>query len=127
MLPRIRIRRGAVKPRSKKCLREGVLEPIKAFPMADSKIDVSYVAHLARLKLSAEETARFQKQLGDVLQYVDKLQQADVSSVVPAEDAADFRNNLRPDEERPGLPVADALSNAPQQGNNLFLVPRMVE
>lgn len=95
--------------------------------MADSKIDVSYVAHLARLQLSAEETARFQKQLGDVLQYVDKLQQADVSSVADIGDAPDFQNNLRPDEERPSLPVADALSNAPQQTSNLFAVPRMVE
>ena len=38
--------------------------------MAEAKIEVSYVAHLARLKLSDEETATFQKQLGDILQYV---------------------------------------------------------
>jgi aspartyl-tRNA(Asn)/glutamyl-tRNA(Gln) amidotransferase subunit C len=37
-------------------------------------IDVAYVANLARLDLSAEETALFQDQLGDVLKYVAKLQ-----------------------------------------------------
>ena len=95
--------------------------------MADSKIDVSYVAHLARLKLSAEETARFEKQLGNVLTYVATLQKADISSVAPMEDAPDFENNLRADVERPSFAPAEALLNAPQQANELFVVPRMVE
>ncbi len=95
--------------------------------MADSKIDVSYVAHLARLHLSAEETATFQKQLGDVLQYVDKLQKADISSVILAEDEAGFENNLREDVERPSLPLAAVLGNFPQHANDLDVVPRMVE
>ncbi len=95
--------------------------------MAEAKIDVSYVAHLARLKLSDEETATFQKQLGDILQYVAKLQEADISSVVPLEDEAGFENNLRADEERPSFPLPAVLGNAPQQANDLIVVPRMVE
>jgi aspartyl-tRNA(Asn)/glutamyl-tRNA(Gln) amidotransferase subunit C len=37
------------------------------------EIDVAYVANLARLELSEEETALFRDQLGDVLKYVAKL------------------------------------------------------
>ncbi|MCE0496634.1 MAG: Asp-tRNA(Asn)/Glu-tRNA(Gln) amidotransferase subunit GatC [Methylacidiphilales bacterium] len=96
-----------------------------ANPSSDS-IDVTYVADLARLKLSAEETATFQKQLGDVLGYVSQLKEVDVSKVSLLGDA-DLENRLRTDEVRASLPVAEALANAPKQENNLFVVPKIVE
>ena len=89
-------------------------------------IDVTYVADLARLKLSPEETATFQKQLGDVLGYVSQLKEVDVSKVSLLGDA-DLENRLRTDEMRASLPVAEALANAPKQENNLFVVPKIVE
>ena len=97
--------------------------------MADSpseSIDVTYVADLARLRLSPEEIATFQKQLGDVLGYVSQLAEVDVSHVSLLGEA-DLKNRLRADVMRPGLPVAEALANAPAQENNLFVVPRILE
>jgi aspartyl-tRNA(Asn)/glutamyl-tRNA(Gln) amidotransferase subunit C len=97
--------------------------------MADStsdSIDVTYVADLARLRLSPEEIATFQKQLGDVLGYVSKLTEVNVAHVSLLGDA-DLKNRLRVDEIQPSLTPADALQNAPRQDNNLFVVPRMVE
>ncbi len=44
-----------------------------------SDLDVAYVARLARLNLTDEETELFQKQLGDVLKYAEKLREVDVS------------------------------------------------
>ena len=96
-----------------------------ANPSSDS-IDVTYVADLARLKLSPEETATFQKQLGDVLGYVSQLKEVDVSKVSLLGDAG-LENRLRTDEVRASLPVAEALANAPRQENNLFVVPKIVE
>ena len=49
-----------------------------------SELDVGYVARLARINLTEEEANAFQKQLDDVLKYVEKLRQADVSRVEPA-------------------------------------------
>jgi aspartyl-tRNA(Asn)/glutamyl-tRNA(Gln) amidotransferase subunit C len=89
-------------------------------------IDVTYVADLARLKLSPEEIATFQKQLGDVLGYVSQLNEVDVSHVSLLGDA-NLKNRLRVDVVQPSLPVAEALANAPQQENNLIVVPRMIE
>jgi aspartyl-tRNA(Asn)/glutamyl-tRNA(Gln) amidotransferase subunit C len=97
--------------------------------MAESSsdsIDVTYVADLARLRLSPEEIATFQKQLGDVLGYVSQLQEVDVSHVSLLGDA-DLKNRLRSDEIHPSLTPAEALANAPKQDNNLFVVPKMVE
>lgn len=98
-----------------------------ASPASHSEsIDVTYVADLARLKLSAEEIATFQKQLGDVLGYVSQLKEVDVAHVSLLGEA-NLKNRLRADEVKPGLPVAEALANAPKQDNNLFVVPKMVE
>ncbi len=97
--------------------------------MAEStsdSIDVTYVADLARLRLSPEEIATFQKQLGDVLGYVSQLQQVDVSHVSLLGEA-DLKNRLRADEIHPSLTPTEALANAPKQDNNLFVVPKMVE
>ncbi len=94
-------------------------------PSSDS-IDVTYVADLARLRLSPEEIATFQKQLGDVLGYVSQLKEVDVEHVSLLGDA-DLKNRLRADEIKPSLTAEQALANAPRQENNLFVVPKMVE
>lgn len=89
-------------------------------------IDVTYVADLARLKLSAEEIATFRKQLGDVLGYVSQLKEVDVEHVSLLGEA-DLKNRLRADDVQPSLPATETLANAPKQDNNLFVVPKMVE
>lgn len=95
--------------------------------MAAPQIDVKYVAHLARLQLTPEEERKFGAQLGQVLGYIEKLQQLDVSQVEPTAHAMPLVNVTRPDEARPSLPHDDALRNAPSQANGLFVVPKIVE
>ncbi|RYD82516.1 MAG: aspartyl/glutamyl-tRNA amidotransferase subunit C, partial [Verrucomicrobiaceae bacterium] len=46
-----------------------------------AEFDVRYAAQLARLNLSEEETTKFQAQLSQVLEFVEKLKQVDVSGV----------------------------------------------
>jgi aspartyl-tRNA(Asn)/glutamyl-tRNA(Gln) amidotransferase subunit C len=95
--------------------------------MAAAEIDVKYVAHLARLSLSPEEEQKLGAQLGNILQYIEKLKEVDVSGVEPTAHAIPLVNVARPDETRPSLPGADALRNAPAQANGLFIVPKIVE
>jgi aspartyl-tRNA(Asn)/glutamyl-tRNA(Gln) amidotransferase subunit C len=98
-----------------------------AEPASSSQgIDVTYVADLARLRLSPEEIATFQKQLGDVLGYVSQLSEVDVSHVTTL-GAPDLKNALRQDVLAPSLTPEQALANAPRQDNNLIVVPRMIE
>jgi aspartyl-tRNA(Asn)/glutamyl-tRNA(Gln) amidotransferase subunit C len=91
------------------------------------EIDVKYVAHLARLSLSPEEEQRIGAQLQDVLGYIEKLKEVDVSGVEPTAHAFPLINVVRPDEVRPSLSHDEALRNAPAQANGLFIVPRIVE
>jgi aspartyl-tRNA(Asn)/glutamyl-tRNA(Gln) amidotransferase subunit C len=93
----------------------------------ESEIDVGYVAKLARLNLSEEETQLFQKQLSDVLQYAEKLRAVDVSHVEAAAHAIPVFNVFREDEPRDWFTAEQALSNAPRKANNLFIVTKVVE
>ncbi len=91
------------------------------------QIDIDHLATLSRLALTAEEKAKFSAQLGDVLGYIEQLKQVNVDGVEPTAHATPIFNVLQPDVARPGLPVEDALRNAPQQRDNMVVVPRVVE
>jgi aspartyl-tRNA(Asn)/glutamyl-tRNA(Gln) amidotransferase subunit C len=95
--------------------------------MAAVEIDVKYVAHLARLALTPDEEKKLSAQLGNILSYIEKLRELDVTGVEPTAHAMPMTNVTRPDEVRPSLPHDDALRNAPAQANGLFMVPKIVE
>ena len=92
-----------------------------------SELDVGYVARLARINLTEEEANAFQKQLDDVLKYVEKLRQADVSRVEAAAHALPIFNVFREDAASKWFTAEQALSNAPRKVNDLFIVPKVVE
>ena len=92
-----------------------------------SDLDVAYVAKLARINLTDEEAKAFQKQLDDVLKYVEKLREVDVVGVDVAAHALPLFNVFRDDASRDWFTAEQALSNAPRQANGLFVVPKVVE
>jgi aspartyl-tRNA(Asn)/glutamyl-tRNA(Gln) amidotransferase subunit C len=91
---------------------------------------VRHVARLARLSLSPEEEERTVRDLGRVLDYVERLAGVDVSAVEPlsfAGDAAEAQKSMRADEPRPSLPREKALEQASEQDGSTFVVPRIIE
>ena len=95
--------------------------------MSATEIDVKYVAHLARIALSPEEEQKIAAQLGNVLGYIEKLKEVDISGVEPTAHAFPMVNVARPDQTRPSMSHEDAIRNAPAQANGLFIVPKIVE
>ncbi|MGA2747530.1 MAG: Asp-tRNA(Asn)/Glu-tRNA(Gln) amidotransferase subunit GatC [Verrucomicrobiota bacterium] len=92
-----------------------------------ANFDVKYVAHLARIALSPAEEEKFGAQLSNILGYIEKLNQLDVSQIEPTAHAVPLVNVFRADEIRPSLPTEEALRNAPAKANGLFIVPKIVE
>jgi aspartyl-tRNA(Asn)/glutamyl-tRNA(Gln) amidotransferase subunit C len=90
-------------------------------------MDIKHVAHLARLSLTPEEEQKIGAQLDNVLHYVEKLKEVDVSGVEPTAHAFPLVNVTRPDEIQPSLSNDEALRNAPAKANGLFIVPKIVE
>jgi aspartyl-tRNA(Asn)/glutamyl-tRNA(Gln) amidotransferase subunit C len=93
----------------------------------NGEIDVAHVAKLARLNLTEEETRLFQDQLRRVLEYAEKLREPDTSQLETAAHPAPVYDVLREDEPRPWFRAEEALSNAPRQANDLFVVPKVME
>ncbi len=91
------------------------------------KIDVAYVAELARLELTDEEKNVFQPQLESIVGYVDKISSVDVEGVEPMMHGRPLVNAFREDVVRPSLPVEVALGNAPKRVGDEFLLPKIVE
>ena len=91
------------------------------------KIDVSYVAELARLELTEEEKATFQPQLESIVEYVDKISSVDVEGVLPMMHGSELVNVFREDVVGESLSAETALANAPARTGDEFLLPKIVE
>jgi aspartyl-tRNA(Asn)/glutamyl-tRNA(Gln) amidotransferase subunit C len=96
--------------------------------------DVRYVAALANLNLSDEETGQMLHDLDGILAQMDALAEIDTEGVAPmlqvlfgGDDAANDTARLRADVERPTLDNEVALANAPMSGEGYFKVPKVIE
>ncbi len=97
--------------------------------MSDSapKLDIQYVANLARLELSDDEIATFEPKLKNILGYMKKLDEVDVSDIEPTAHANPVLNVMREDTSRPSLSQEQALANAPKANLDQFVVAKVVE
>jgi aspartyl-tRNA(Asn)/glutamyl-tRNA(Gln) amidotransferase subunit C len=88
---------------------------------------VDWVAHLARLELSAGERETMARQLTAVLDYVQQLQRVNTEGIEPLAHPLPVHNVFREDASQPSLPVADALANAPDRRGDFYGVPAVLD
>jgi aspartyl-tRNA(Asn)/glutamyl-tRNA(Gln) amidotransferase subunit C len=91
-----------------------------------SEKDVQYVAKLARLEITDQETAKYTQQLGNILDYVQQLSKLDTSNVEPLAHVLDLKNVTRPDKVAPSLTQQEVLSNGPEIQSGHFRVPKIM-
>ena len=92
--------------------------------------EVRYVAGLANLNLTDAEVAKFQADLDDILQHIDKLNEIDTSAVEPMAQVlfeSEETATLRADVPVPPLGNQAALAGAPQPGAGYFKIPKVIE
>ena len=87
--------------------------------------DVEHVAKLARLELTEDEKVKFSKQLGDILKYMDQLNEVDTTGVEPMNHTIDFSNVLRDDVVSYELSREELMANAPEVEQDFFKVPKI--
>ena len=95
--------------------------------MALSEKDVDHVARLARLEITPEERARYQKQLNAILEHAAGIAGLDVTQVPPTAHILPLNNVWRADVVLPGLSREEALANAPDKAKGCFRVPKILE
>lgn len=90
-------------------------------------IDISHVARLARLDLSADDLEIYRSQLGVILEHAARVQAIDTAGVEPTAHPLDMTNTFRPDEVRPSLDRDEVLAQAPEARDGYFVVPPALE
>src|SRR5688572_19982827 len=93
-----------------------------------TRSDVEAIATLANLDLDEPELDLFARQLGDILEYANQVQQIDTAGVPPTTSVVTRHQADRADHVRPSLERAEALANAPDADadGRLFRVPRVI-
>jgi aspartyl-tRNA(Asn)/glutamyl-tRNA(Gln) amidotransferase subunit C len=95
--------------------------------MALTLEQVRHIAHLARLRLTADEEGRYREQLSAILDYAARLAQVDTAAIPPTATVLPLHAPLRPDEPRPGLATEAVLANAPASEDGMFRIPPVFE
>jgi len=94
--------------------------------MSLTRADVEKVSLLARLKLAPAELDTLTAQLGQIVAYVEQLNELNTDGVEPMAHAVEVANVFRADEPRASLLREQALANAPRQDGECYLVPAVL-
>ena len=85
---------------------------------------IEYVGILAKLESSDEEKEKAKKDMGEMLDYIDKLNELDTSGVEPMSHVFPVNNVFREDVVLNGDDRENILSNAPESNEEAFIVPK---
>ncbi len=96
--------------------------------MALDKATVMRIAHLARIRLPEDRAEGMVRDLGQILDWVEQLNEVDTTGVPPMSGVG-TRQSLRrrPDEVTDGNCPDKVLANAPETAGGFFAVPKVVE
>ncbi len=88
--------------------------------------EVKNVAKLARLEVAEEEVKSLTEQLDKILNYIEKLNEAETLGVEPTTHTISITNAFRSDEISKSLNQKEALANGPAQNGEFFEVPKVI-
>lgn len=88
--------------------------------------DVEKIAALAKLKFADNEKEEIRKQMDQILEYVQKLNELDTDNIEPTYYVQEAAEALREDVVKPSLDREVALKNAPSPSNGFFGVPKVI-
>lgn len=85
---------------------------------------IEYVGILSKLELSEKEKEQAKKDMGSMLDYIDKLNELDTTGIEPMSHVFPVQNVFREDVVTNGDESEKTLKNAPGEKDNMFMVPR---
>ncbi len=91
------------------------------------QLDVSYIAKLARIELSDDDKLHLQREMEDIVGYIEQLNEVDTTAIEPTAHAVALTNVMRDDQVQPSFPREQMLSNAPDViDDELIKVPQVL-
>ena len=95
--------------------------------MSFTETDVTKIAKLARIRLSAEERVHYAKEMSSIMQWIEQLQAVDTDGVEALSSVSDQKLPWRADVVSDGNMQEQVLKNAPMQQYGCFAVPKVIE
>lgn len=93
-----------------------------------NKIDVKRIAELANLSLKEDEIPKFEKQLSDIVGYIELLNKIDTSDITPTSQVTGLSNVFREDNKtHESFTQQEALSQAKISHNGMAVVKQILE
>lgn len=92
-----------------------------------SEKEVEHVAKLANLTLNSSDLKKFQKQLSEILNYVEILKEVDIKDVEPTSQVTSLENITRIDKAEVSLTQKETLSGSKNTYNGLFKIKRVLD
>ena len=91
------------------------------------QVDVAALAKMARLEVSAEELAKLEREIPEILAFVTTIQE--VAADAPAKTTPEHHNIMRTDDNvrEPGTYTEAILGEAPEREGNYFKVPQVIK
>ena len=89
--------------------------------------EVEKIAKLAKLKFKEDEIEKFTKQMNDILEYMEQLNEINTDDIEPLYHVIEVGNVLRKDDVKQSSPKEEILKNAPVKSNDFILVPKIIQ
>ena len=86
-----------------------------------------HTAELAKLQLDQSAAQTMERELGEIVGYMDILNNVDTNGIEPLSHIFEITNVFRDDIVEPSANREDILKNAPQHSEDAFVVPKTVE
>jgi len=88
---------------------------------------IDKLAHLSKLTFTEQEKKDIATDLQNMIGFVEKLKELNLTDVEPLMHMSDEVNVLRDDEIKGSISREEALSNAPETDGRFFLVPKVIK
>ena len=89
--------------------------------------EIEHIANLSRITLTVDEKNTFAKQLTNILDYIEKLNELDTDEVPPMAYATSLKNVFREDDLKSSFSRQEILELSPSSINGFFKVPKVIE
>lgn len=95
--------------------------------MTISKDEIIHIAKLANLNLSEEEIERYAKDMTDILEFADIVNNLNTDEIKETIGINGEYNVFRKDEIKQGISRDKLLKNAPSQDDGMFRIPKVIQ
>ena len=95
--------------------------------MSIDKDTVKHISKLARISLNDKQVDSLSKDLSSIIRFIEKLNKLNTDNVKPLTSIIDASLKSREDEIRDGKIRDQILKNSPENNDEFFVVPKVVE